>query len=235
MLSEDERRELRAWRSRQAFFMFVLLTLVLPGLVAMTIFAVREPAQLFDGSLGLSLLSFAGLAIFLVRAPFRWRQARRDEAGRVVRSVRGHADVRSRRGIGLIAPTHETLHISGERFALAPFWREQITPGLVYEVRFAPESRAILSISLAENVIPTARPEALPPHVRDLTERDRHLIRLLARGLTDKDIARQLNLSPTTVRTYNSELYLKLGIARRGEVRALAERFGLLDEAESRG
>ena len=215
--------------------MFVLLTLVLPGLVAMTIFAVREPAQLFDGSLGLSLLSFAGLAIFLVRAPFRWRQARRDEPGRVVRSVRGHADVRSRRGIGLIAPTHETLHISGERFALAPFWREQITPGLVYEVRFAPESRAILSISLAENVIPTARPEALPPHVRDLTERDRHLIRLLARGLTDKDIARQLNLSPTTVRTYNSELYLKLGIARRGEVRALAERFGLLDEAESRG
>ena len=42
MLSEDERRELRAWRSRQAFFMFVLLTRVLPGLVAMTIFAVRE-------------------------------------------------------------------------------------------------------------------------------------------------------------------------------------------------
>ena len=70
----------------------------------------------------------------------------------------------------------------------------------------------------------------MPSHFAELSEREHALIRLLARGLTDKDIARKLNLSPTTVRSYNSDLYLKLGIQRRGQVRAIAERFGLLDE-----
>ncbi|RKR00313.1 regulatory LuxR family protein [Maricaulis maris] len=210
--------------------MFALFVLILPFLGMSIHGAVRDPSALFNSPSGLVLLSFLGLAIFLARAPLRWRQAKRDEAARLVREVRGHADIRGQRGIGLIAPTHETLHIGGQRFPLAQFWRDQIMPGLVYKVRFAPESRAILSISAVESrAVPTDH-EPLPTHFAELSAREHALIRLLARGLTDKDIARALNLSPATVRTYNSELYLKLGIQRRGQVRALAERFGLLDD-----
>jgi DNA-binding CsgD family transcriptional regulator len=230
VLSEDERRELRAWRSRQVFFMFALFVFVLPFLGMSIYGAVRDPSTLFNSPSGLVLLSFLGVAIFLSRSPLRWRQARRDEDNRLVKSVRGHADVRSRLGIGLIAPTHDVLHIGGEAFPLAQYWRDQLMPGLVYEVRFAPLSRAILSISAVESRAAPSGHEPWPSHFAELSEREHALIRLLARGLTDKDIARKLNLSPTTVRTYNSDLYLKLGIQRRGQVRAIAERFGLLDE-----
>jgi DNA-binding NarL/FixJ family response regulator len=55
-----------------------------------------------------------------------------------------------------------------------------------------------------------------------LTRRERELLALIAEGLTDKDIARRLNLSPATVRTYNSALYAKLGITRRTQAVAIA-------------
>lgn len=210
--------------------MFALFVFVLPFLGMSIYGAVRDPSTLFNSPSGLVLLSFLGVAIFLSRSPLRWRQARRDEDNRLVKSVRGHADVRSRLGIGLIAPTHDVLHIGGEAFPLAQYWRDQLMPGLVYEVRFAPLSRAILSISAVESRAAPSGHEPLPSHFAEFSEREHALIRLLARGLTDKDIARKLNLSPTTVRTYNSDLYLKLGIQRRGQVRAIAERFGLLDE-----
>ena len=63
----------------------------------------------------------------------------------------------------------------------------------------------------------------LDPVIADqLTERERALLALLAEGLSDKAIARRLNLSPTTVRTYNSTLYAKLGVQGRGEAVKLA-------------
>lgn len=210
--------------------MFALFVLVLPFLGAIITIALRDPPRLFDSPLGVILLTFLGVAVVLGQSPLRWRQAGRDMDTQAVREVRGHADLQSRSGIGLIAPPNHVLKIGGERFPLAQSWRDQILPGLVYKVRFAPESRAILSVSLVENPAERGRAEPLPAHLAELTPRERHLIRLLAGGLTDKEIAREMNLSPSTVRTYNSELYMKLTIRRRGQVRAIAERFGLLDD-----
>ena len=66
-------------------------------------------------------------------------------------------------------------------------------------------------------VIPPGGLAGLDPVLADqLTERERALLALLAEGLSDKAIARRLNLSPTTVRTYNSTLYAKLGVQGRG-------------------
>ena len=51
-----------------------------------------------------------------------------------------------------------------------------------------------------------------------LTERERDLLRLLLTGMPDKQIAQRLSLRPSTVRTYNSRLFAKLGVASRSEL-----------------
>lgn len=55
-----------------------------------------------------------------------------------------------------------------------------------------------------------------------LSEREREVARLVAQGLTDKEIARALGVSPTTVRTYVERLFDKLGIRRRSALARLA-------------
>ena len=57
-----------------------------------------------------------------------------------------------------------------------------------------------------------------------LSERERALAQLFTRGLTRKDIARQLDLSPSTVKNHLSNIYRKLGISdRAGLIRAVEE------------
>ena len=59
--------------------------------------------------------------------------------------------------------------------------------------------------------------QASPAGVR-LTERDKKLLRWLAQGLQDKEIAQELSLSESRVRNLLSALYAKLG--GRGRARA---------------
>ena len=117
------------------------------------------------------------------------------------------------------------MRLEGQRFELSTAREQQLIPGQTYTVRYAPLSRAILSISADAPSKPVA--PADPALAASLTPRERGLIRLIARGLSDKEIARELNLSPTTVRSYNSALYEKLQIQRRAQVRAMAEALGV--------
>jgi DNA-binding CsgD family transcriptional regulator len=55
-----------------------------------------------------------------------------------------------------------------------------------------------------------------------LSEREREVARLVAQGFTDKEIARALGVSPTTVRTYVERLFDKLGIRRRSAIARFA-------------
>lgn len=226
MLRDDERQELEAWRSRQAFAVLALLFAVIPAGVYLTVLAVLNPADFFASVQVILLPALIFWGWLLRLAPVRWRRAGRDLKAGIVDQCRGIAMVRERRGIGILAPSRQWLHVGTRQFELPSFWSEQVLPGLGYRVRFAPHSGAILSISRE-----AAAEEAVKlPDGLELSSRDRALIRLIAEGLTDKDIARELNLSPTTVRTYNSELYSRLGIERRTQVRALAEAWGLTGE-----
>ncbi len=64
-----------------------------------------------------------------------------------------------------------------------------------------------------------------PPADDALTERERQLLPLLARGLTNAEIAEQLTISHSTVKTHVSNVLRKLGISSRREVLlAMAER-----------
>ncbi|MEA1942728.1 MAG: response regulator transcription factor [Pseudomonadota bacterium] len=226
MIAPGERRVLRAWRFRQALAACVLVLAVVPLTVLAAIAFAVSPDR-FLSSPAVLVLPVTVFWIWLLgRAPARWLKAGADLRSEEVARVTGEAVPVVRRGIGLLAPLRHELRVGGDRFRIAPEQAEQIVPGRAVTVRYAPRSRAVLSIERQ------SRTEHRDGADEDygLTRRERDLLRLIGRGLTDKEIARELNLSPSTVRTYNSDLYAKLGISRRTQAVPIAEKLGLTSE-----
>ncbi len=73
-------------------------------------------------------------------------------------------------------------------------------------------------------------PHAAPPQATTeaLTPREMDVLRLLARGYTNRQIAQELNISPRTVEGHRSSLISKLGFSGRVELMNYAEELGLL-------
>ena len=61
----------------------------------------------------------------------------------------------------------------------------------------------------------------------ELTDREREVLDLVARGLTNTEIASRLVLSPKTVRNHVSNVFTKLQVATRAEAVAQARDAGL--------
>jgi len=61
-----------------------------------------------------------------------------------------------------------------------------------------------------------------------LTEREKEILKLLADGLTNKEIARALQITPHTVQTHREHLMQKLNIHNRTELLKYALRKGLV-------
>jgi pimeloyl-ACP methyl ester carboxylesterase/DNA-binding CsgD family transcriptional regulator len=66
----------------------------------------------------------------------------------------------------------------------------------------------------------------------ELTEREIEILRRMATGLSDRQIAAELFLSPNTIRWYNRQIYGKLGVNKRTQAIRQAKTLGLLN-AES--
>lgn len=62
----------------------------------------------------------------------------------------------------------------------------------------------------------------------DLTERELEVLKLLATGLSNQEIAESLHLSEGTVRNYLSTLFSKLGVSDRTKAAVLAIQHGLI-------
>jgi two-component system, NarL family, nitrate/nitrite response regulator NarL len=62
-----------------------------------------------------------------------------------------------------------------------------------------------------------------------LSPREQEVLRLIAEGSSAPEIARQLHLSPSTVKTHLQSLYEKLGVSDRAAAVASAMRAGLLE------
>lgn len=98
-------------------------------------------------------------------------------------------------------------------------------------------AEAVLSIALGENIVPPQLSRGLPNEIRRrgmlamtaLTQRERDVITRMAQGYTVAEIARQLCISPNTVRTHVQKLYDKLGVSDRGAAVAEAMRRGLVE------
>src|ERR687888_208622 len=100
---------------------------------------------------------------------------------------------------------------------------------LVAGIRAAAAGDALLSPGLATKLLALVGAPA-PVAARDgavLSERELEVLRLLASGKANADIARELFLSPHTVRNHISNILSKLQIANRTEAAAYAIRTGL--------
>jgi DNA-binding NarL/FixJ family response regulator len=70
--------------------------------------------------------------------------------------------------------------------------------------------------SIADKASPSAITNA--KGARILTDREHSLVDLVAQGLTNRDISRELNLSEHTVRNYLFRIFNKLGTSNRLEL-----------------
>ena len=89
------------------------------------------------------------------------------------------------------------------------------------DTALAPEVQAALATEIRQRERANGRPE--------LTPRESQVLQLIAEGLSAPDIARQIHLSPTTVKTHLGTLYEKLGVSDRAAAVAEGLRRGLLE------
>jgi DNA-binding NarL/FixJ family response regulator len=102
-------------------------------------------------------------------------------------------------------------------------------------VRDVAGGQAIFGPAVAQRVLdyltgtaPRQQPTAFP----ELSERERDVLTLLAQGRSNPDIARQLYLSPKTVRNHVSNIFTKLQVADRAQAIIKARDAGLGSAAE---
>jgi DNA-binding NarL/FixJ family response regulator len=85
----------------------------------------------------------------------------------------------------------------------------------------------VFSAGIAERVLAFFSAGARTDPFPELTDREREVLDLVARGLTNAEIARRLVLSAKTVRNHVSNVFAKLQVAGRAEAVARARGAGL--------
>ncbi|GAB2619457.1 DNA-binding response regulator [Paractinoplanes abujensis] len=113
------------------------------------------------------------------------------------------------------------------------FLTKEIGPdGLRQAVRVVAAGDALLSPSVTRRVVGqfAHRPVAGPPggdRLTVLTDREREVVRLVAAGLSNSEIARELVISPLTAKTHITRAIAKLGVRDRVQLVILAFEDGL--------
>ena len=98
-------------------------------------------------------------------------------------------------------------------------------------VRTVFDGQTVLDAGVAHRVVSgrSAVPSANSQLVESLSEREIEVLRLMARGLGNKEIARELWIGETTVKTHVSHVLRKLGQGDRTQAVLAALRMGIVD------
>ncbi len=104
---------------------------------------------------------------------------------------------------------------------------------LAEAVRVVAAGEALLAPSLTRRLIAAhiSRPppvDGAPPALADLTEREREVLALVARGLSNDEIAARLVVSPATVKTHVNRVLSKRQLRSRAQAVVLAYETGLV-------
>jgi DNA-binding NarL/FixJ family response regulator len=103
---------------------------------------------------------------------------------------------------------------------------------LLQAIRTVAAGDALLAPSVTRRLIAefAARPDPQTPpaQLAELTNREREVLRLVAAGLSNADIARRLVISPLTAKTHVGRILAKLGCHDRAQLVTLAYETGLV-------
>ncbi|MCP4358926.1 MAG: response regulator transcription factor [Chloroflexi bacterium] len=108
-------------------------------------------------------------------------------------------------------------------------YRDTVVTSLIVSARAAVQGLVTLDPHLADLLLPT--PEELltaDTTVDPLTNRENEVLQLVAEGLTNKAIARQLHISDHTVKFHVNAIMTKLNAQSRTEAVVRATRLGLI-------
>ena len=126
---------------------------------------------------------------------------------------------------------YEALRAGASGFVLKDDPAEQ----LIAAVRTVAAGEALLSPSVTKRVIKqfvrVPRPDP-PKELAELTARERDILRLVARGLSNAEISQELYIGETTVKTHITHILQKLGLRDRVQAVVLAYQTGLFDSSE---
>jgi DNA-binding NarL/FixJ family response regulator len=109
---------------------------------------------------------------------------------------------------------------------------------LIHAVRVVARGDALLAPSVTRRLITdlATRPElpkADPAQLDGLTDREREVLRLVAAGLSNDEIAARLFVSPLTAKTHVSRILTKLGARDRAQLVVVAYESGLVTPGTS--
>jgi len=127
---------------------------------------------------------------------------------------------------------YEALRAGASGFVLKDDPPEQ----LIAAIRTIAAGDALLSPAITKRVIrqfTRISRRAPPEELGELTAREREILRLIASGLSNGEIAQQLYISDTTVKTHVTHILQKLNLRDRVQAVVLAHQTGLF-EADTR-
>ena len=123
---------------------------------------------------------------------------------------------------------YEALRAGASGFLLKDVPPEQLVAG----IRVISGGEALLAPSITKRLIQefaAAGPALVepPPGLDELTSRELEVFKLIARGLSNAEIAEELVVSETTVKTHVARVLMKLGLRDRVQAVVLAYESGL--------
>jgi DNA-binding NarL/FixJ family response regulator len=132
---------------------------------------------------------------------------------------------------------YEALRAGASGFLLKDTPPEQ----LVGAIRVIAEGEALLSPSITRRVISEfvkgagPKPQQQFPRLKELTARELEVMKLVARGLSNAEIAKELFVSETTVKTHVARVLMKLHLRDRVQVVVLAYEAGVVQPGDQSG
>ena len=124
---------------------------------------------------------------------------------------------------------YDALHAGANGFLLKDVPPEQLVAG----IRVVAEGESLLAPTVTRRLIESFlndRPRAPtpPPALAELTDREQEVFALIARGLSNSEIADQLVVSGTTVKTHVARVLSKLDLRDRVQAVVLAYETGIV-------
>jgi DNA-binding NarL/FixJ family response regulator len=155
------------------------------------------------------------------------------QATRRILAADSHARILILTTFDLDVYVYEALRAGASGFVLKDDPPEQ----LIAAVRTVAAGNSLLSPAITKNVIRqfTRIPRPAPPkEVDELTARERDTLRLIVSGLSNAEIAQELYISETTVKTHVTHILQKLNLRDRVQAVVLAYQTGLFEADETR-